>query len=76
MANITMDIPIKLPAFRSRYKTYITIIIIYSSCVNTNAKSIVHHKSSVCYGFPKYKQKTSSVYDCTVEDVELLTSPT
>lgn len=50
MANITLDIPIKLPAFRSRYTTYIKINIIYSTRVNTNAKSIVHHKSSVCYG--------------------------
>jgi len=39
MANITLNIQIKLPAFRSRYKTYIIIIIIYSLCVNTNAKS-------------------------------------
>jgi len=55
MANITLDIPIKLPALRSRYTTYIAIIIIYSSCVNTNAKSVWHHKISVCYGFPRYK---------------------
>jgi len=50
MANITLDIPIKLPTFRSRYTTYIAIIIIYSSYVNTNAKSIVHHNSSVSHG--------------------------
>lgn len=50
MANITLDILIKLPAFRSRYTTYIKIIVIYSTRVNTNANSIVHHKSSVCYG--------------------------
>jgi len=55
MVNITLDIPIKLSAFRSRYITHIVINIIYSIYVNTNAKSIVHHKSSVCYGFPKYK---------------------
>jgi len=56
MANITLDIPIKSPAFRSRFTTYIAIIIIYSSYVNTNAKSIVHHKSSVCYGIPNTNQ--------------------
>jgi hypothetical protein len=64
MANTTLYIPIKLPAFRSTYTTYIAIIIIYSSCVNTNAKSIVHHNSSVCYGFPKYKPITLSINNC------------
>jgi len=64
MANITLDIPIKIPVFRSRYTTYITIIIICSLYVNTNAKSIVHHKSSVCYGFLKYKPIKLSINNC------------